>query len=88
MFEQLDPGKDEQRQLMPMKQILQQKGLEAPEILIYIEFHLGFSDQSWLWVPEIVEREAWATIWNSLIALPEHSTRVTRTHPSLRAWPL
>lgn len=46
MFEQLDPGKDEQRQLMSMKQILQQKGLEAPEILIYIEFHLGFSDQS------------------------------------------
>lgn len=73
MFEQLDPGKDEQRQLMSMKQILQRKGLKAQETFIYIEFHLGFSDQSWLWVPETVERKAWATIWNSLMVLPEQN---------------
>lgn len=46
MFEQPDPGKDEQRQLRSMKQILQRKGLKAQETFIYIEFHLGFSDQS------------------------------------------
>lgn len=91
MFEQLDPGKDEQRQLMSMNnhnQILQQNELKEQETFIYIVFHLGFSDQSWLWVPETVEREAQANIWNSFIGLPEPSTGVTRIHPSLRAWPL
>lgn len=95
MFEQLDPGKDEQRQLMSMNnhnQILQQNELKAQETFIYIVFHLGFSDQSWLWVPETVEEkpglpyEIHSSVCLNLLLVLHVPIQVSELDP-FRDWP-